>query len=357
MGPVSPKSVARIQSQIQSTADEIPIHIYIQGGIVEETLMCSNVHPGLFPNSFNIQGSLYTWIHLEKMLDTLSIEPRAKRSAIGFRPDTNERIISEKKVQHEEAMLAHQELIAASGGGRPPPKPLVPLWDTEEEFNELYKDFLINGPGSGLWSAVRQSEKKRLNGALVVQDCSDKDNYTSLAWMCDTHCKISEEGEKEGEKMTVLLTGAERAGFGSMKYDTTLTHTKFVSSLLNFSTSYKNSNGYSVYWPEYKTPPYCSITPCSITPYEHPEEDVASKIEEGLVNCFIAILAKDNVMTSSQPSANLEYAGCALGGGAPGDIVLFNPLIHTDHLHLAHKSFASDTSDGDKLLEIAKKYN
>ena len=54
--------------------------------------------------------------------------------------------------------------------------------------------------------------------------------------------------------------------------------------------------------------------------------------------------------TIGSENLTLRYIGCALAGEKPGDNVVFNPLMHTDHLLLAYYSVNSimDISSGGR---------
>ena len=293
MGPLSPASVDDIVKKISSGEVGDQFEIHVQGGNVEGAAMCSEAHPGLFPNSFNIQGSLYTWIHLEKKLDELSAGCTATRYAVGFKKEEDE-------------------------------TPGKTLWESEEIFNEYYKNFLVNGPGNdvggGFWDIDIDSNCD-LSDALIIQDCSDKDNYSSLTWIND---KLT-----TGIKIRTILTGAERAGIVGKGFATNLKDTAFDFLKLNFGSAHTNLNGYAIYWPAVKDSANDNYV-------EQKPKSGSHEIEKGLVKCFVKILRLEGVN-----KLNFEYGGCALGGGSPGDILFFNPLLHTDHLLLADMALHS----------------
>ena len=358
MGPVSKQAVVKIISKVKKIlklGNKVIIHV--QGGnVYDSTIKMSSVpKSGLFPNAFNIHGSLYQWQILENELDSLCGGGNsASRVAVGFKVGTTVGVPVPKLPRQP----ADTYSVAVPTKGSTQADGMM-VWPSEKKFNDMYENFMEFGPGeSSLWKSLALRTYLNKDDWLIIQDCSDKDNYTSLKWLND-RCP----GRKPH---LVLLTGAERGpmtrqtpdGQIMVDYQTTLLDTKFDYPNLFGSPPRPNAiamvptnrpNGVielPAYWPSFtKSEDNVALKEALVSVREGPLEEDAKLIERGLTMWFRYIME-----TIGSENLTLRYIGCALAGEKPGDNVVFNPLMHTDHLLLAYYSVNSimDISSGGR---------
>ena len=344
MGPVSRKAVVKIIKKVKKLmkyGNKVIIHV--QGGNVYDPVikMSSVQKSGLFPNAFNIHGSLYQWKILEKKLDDLCGDSEGvSRVAVGFKVGTKVGVpvpkLPRQPADTYSATALDQGTVSVDG---------MMVWPSEKKFNDMYENFMEFGPGeSSLWKSLALRTYLNKEDWLIIQDCSDKDNYTSLKWIND-RCL----GKKPH---LVLLTGAERGPMihrsgvnkGMVDYMTTLLETKFdyanifgtpprpntIAMLPTGRTS--GITELASYWPSFTiAQDNIDFKKALLSVREGLLKTDAKFIERGLTLWFRHIME-----SIGSENLNMKYIGCALAGEKAGDNVVFNPIMHTDHLLLAY---------------------